>query len=436
MTGKSQRDCRAAAATVLARVIDGGEALDTPLAEALAQVDARDQGLLRQLCYGSLRHYHRLDGIISGFLDKPLKRRDADIHALLLIGLHQLLDLRIPDHAAISSSVEACRKLGKPWATRLVNGVLRRCLRESGSLASGLSDNQRHSHPEWLLEELRQSWPQHWEQLVNANNQHPPMCLRCNDQRGGRDGYLARLERAGIEAEPCTLVPTGIRLAQAADVTALPGFADGDVSVQDEAAQLAAFLLDARPGERILDACAAPGGKACHILEAEPALEELVAMDSDAGRLARVEDNLARLHLPAALVCGDASAPPAELESASFDRILVDAPCSGSGVIRRHPDIKLLRRRDDIASLAEQQLRILGGLWPLLKPGGRLLYVTCSVLPAENAELVARFLQVHDDAGSLAIDADWGVPSGAGRQLLSSAGGCDGLYYALLEKHA
>ncbi len=436
MPARGQQDCRAAAATALARVIAGGEALDTPLAEALAEVDTRDQGLLQQLCYGCLRHYHRLDGIISGFLDKPLKRRDTDIHALLLIGLHQLLDLRIPDHAAISSSVEACRRLGKPWATRLVNGVLRRCLRESASLESGLSDSQRHSHPVWLLEELQKSWPQHWQQLVTANNQHPPMCLRCNSQRTGREAYLARLRETDIEAEPCALAATGIRLAQAADVTTLPGFTDGDVSIQDEAAQLAAMLLDAQPGERILDACAAPGGKACHVIESQPALAELVAMDSDTARLARVEDNLARLQLPAALVCGDAGAPPAELEDASFDRILVDAPCSGSGVIRRHPDIKLLRRREDIAGLAKQQLRILGGLWPLLKPGGRLLYVTCSVLPAENADLVAHFLDTQLDASSLPIDADWGVASGVGRQLLSSADGCDGLYYALLEKQA
>ncbi len=433
---KGLSDCRAAAATVLARVIDGGEALDAPLAAALAEVPARDQALLRQLCFGSLRQYHRLDGIASSCLDKPLKRRDTDVRALLLIGLHQLLDLRIPDHAAISTCVDACRALGKPWATRLVNGVLRRCLRESDRLQAGLSDSQRASHPDWLLTELKRCWPHHWQALVAANNGHPPMCLRSNRRRVSREDYLLRLQAAGLEAEACELADTGIRLAKATDVSALPGFAEGEVSVQDEAAQLAAVLLDAQPGERVLDACSAPGGKACHVLERQPELGELVAMDSDAGRLARVEENLERLQLSAAILCGDAGEPPGELAAESFDRILVDAPCSGSGVIRRHPDIKLLRRREDIAGLVQQQLRILDGLWPLLKPGGRLLYVTCSVLPAENAEVVARFLDRHDDAGSQPLEVSWGVVSGAGRQLLSAAGGSDGLFYAQLEKCA
>ncbi len=431
---KRKPDTRAAAAGVLARVIDAGESLDAPLTEALGQVEARDQGLLQQLCYGTLRHYHRLDGIIAGFLDKPLKRRDTDVHALLLIGLHQLLDLRIPDHAALSTCVEACRSLGKPWATRLVNGVLRRCLRERESLESGLSEAQRYSHPEWLLQALQQSWPQHWQQLVAANNEHPPLCLRVNSRHGERADYLQRLQDAGIEASACELPATGVRLARPFDVSALPGFEDGDVSVQDEAAQLAAGLLNAQPGERVLDACAAPGGKACHVLEAQPALAELVAMDSDPARLARVEDNLARLQLAAALISGDAAAPPPELEADSFDRILVDAPCSGSGVIRRHPDIKLLRRAEDIPALAAQQARILGGLWPLLKPGGSLLYVTCSVLPAENAEVVAHFIDRHSDVAVVDLGNTWGEPAGVGRQLLSQADSWDGLFYALLEK--
>lgn len=436
MSRARNKDCRAAAATTLARVIEGGEALDGPLASALELVDPRDQGLLQQLCYGCLRHYHQLDGILARFLDKPLKRKDTDIQSLLLIGLHQLLHLRIPDHAAISTCVEACRSLKKPWATRLVNGVLRRCLRESDSLMQGLSDSQQLSHPEWLLSQLREAWPQHWQQLVDANNQHPPMCLRSNRQRTTRDEYLAQLQTVGIEAEACALSNAGIRLAQALDVATLPGFSEGVVSVQDEAAQLSAALLDAQPGERILDACAAPGGKACHILESQPALEELVAMDSEPTRLARVEDNLARLELSAAVVCGDASSPPPELEAASFDRILVDAPCSGSGIIRRHPDIKLLRRPEDIPGLADQQLRILTGLWPLLKPGGKLLYVTCSVLPAENAEVVQRFLEQQDDAASVSLDVDWGEAAGQGRQLLSTPDSWDGLFYALLERTA
>ena len=429
-----KQDCRASAASTLARVIDQGQALDLPLAQALSEISPRDRSLLRQLCYGTLRQYHRLDGILRQLLDRPLKRRDADIRSLLLIGLHQLLDLRTPDHAAISATVDAARTLGKPWATGLVNGVLRRCLRQREALEQALEEHEKLSHPAWLLETLRGAWPNHWQDIVSANNQNPPMCLRVNRRQTTRDAYRESLSAAGIDSLPCALGKDGLRLAHAVDVSELPGFADGLVSVQDEAAQLAAALLSPAPGERILDACAAPGGKACHLLELQPELAELVAMDFDAGRLARVEENLDRLGLQATVLEGDAGNPPPQLAAGSFDCILVDAPCSGSGVIRRHPDIKVLRRASDIPGFVEQQLRILHGLWPLLRPGGRLLYVTCSVLPAENADCVARFLAANADAQAADLHVDWGLDAGPGRQLLSRSDGHDGLYFASLTR--
>lgn len=431
-----KRDCRAAAAGTLVQVIERGQSLDGPLAQGLARVAPQDHSLMRQLCYGTLRQYHRLDGILRQLLERPLKRRDGDIRALLLVGLHQLLDLRTPDHAAISATVEAARALGKPWATRLVNGVLRRCLREREALEQALAEHEKLAHPAWLLDSLRTAWPQHWQELVAANNHNPPMCLRVNRRRTTRDAYRDTLSAAGIEALPCPLGADGLRLGRAVDVAELPGFAEGLVSVQDEAAQLAAVLLSPAPGERLLDACAAPGGKACHLLELQPELAELVAMDNDTGRLARVRENLDRLGLQATVLQGDAGNPPPELGPGSFDGILADAPCSGTGVIRRHPDIKVLRRASDIPAFTEQQLGILRGLWPLLRPGGRLLYVTCSVLPAENADCIARFLEETADARLVGPDADWGLDAGPGRQLLSRSDGPDGLYFAVMTRRS
>ena len=303
-------DCRAAAARVLAAVLNQGTSLNEPLALELGRVAPRDRALLQQLCYGSLRSFHRLDAVLEQTLQKPLKKKDADIRALLVIGLYQLMEMRTPDHAAISTAVEACRALDKPWATGLVNGVLRRCSRESAALLAGLDPAQSLSHPEWLLRELQSAWPDHWQQLVAANNSHPPMCLRVNRRRTSRDEYLEELSAAGIEAASCTHSGDGIRLSSPRDVTELPGFDGGLVSVQDEAAQLAAILLAPMPGDRVLDACAAPGGKTCHLLELQAQLTEVVAMDSDPDRLLRVADNLERLELSAQLLEGDAREPP------------------------------------------------------------------------------------------------------------------------------
>jgi 16S rRNA (cytosine967-C5)-methyltransferase len=426
-------DCRAAAATVLDQVIRSGTALDEPLANGLESIKPRDHALFQQLCYGTLRHYYRLSGILEQALARPIKARDGDIRALLLLGLHQLYDLRIPDHAAIATTVDASRALGKPWASGLVNAVLRRCSRERDQLESRLSRGALLDHPDWLINALQQAWPSHWQGIISAGNEHPPMFLRVNQRRTGRDAYLATLTDAGIAAQALEGTESGILLTTPRKVEEIPGFAEGLASVQDKAAQHAAPLLRLAEGQRVLDACGAPGGKTCHILELCPDID-LVSLDVDPLRLERVSENLSRLGLSATLCADDARSPDGELAARRFDRILVDAPCSGTGVIRRHPDIKLLRREDDIRRFGELQQQILAGLWPLLRPGGELLYVTCSVLPAENSELVERFLKHTPDAEPLPLETSWGLAAGTGRQILPEVGGPDGLFFARLRK--
>ncbi len=434
-------DCRAAAARVLSAVCSDGQSLGRALARNEREVLPRDRPLLRELCYGTLRQHPRLDALIKPLLQKPFKPKDDDLRQLLLVGAYQLLHSRIPDHAALAATVEATRTLGKGWATGLVNGVLRNLQRRHDQLAEKLPPAARDAHPDWLWQQLRQAWPQQADAIIAAGNDYPPMCLRVNTSRlrvnkekSSRDDYLTALGNAGIAASPCELAADGLRLAQPVDVDQLPGFDDGHVSVQDEAAQLAARLLDPQPGERILDACAAPGGKTGHLLELQPQLAELIALDSDAERLERVADNLRRLQLDAQLLLGDAGTPDDWYDGRPFDRILLDAPCSGTGVIRRHPDIKVLRSAADIDALAKLQGELLRALWPLLKPGGTLLYVTCSILPTENRDVASAFLAETTDAKEQQIDAEWGISQTVGRQLLPAPGGCDGFYYARIRK--
>ena len=423
---------RAVAAQTLARVL-GGSTLNACLPAALDKVSARDRGLLQQLCYGCLRLYPRLQAQLTPLLDKPLRDKDRDIQALLLLGLYQLEAMRIPDHAAVAATVGATRVLRKDWARGLCNAVLRRYQREAETLAGSLPAAAAAAHPPWLYDAIHREWPAQAEAIIHANNAPPPMTLRVNRQRLSRDDYREALRAAGLVATAGQLSADALTLAQPVDVAELPGFHAGQVSVQDEAAQLAAQLLPLAPGDRVLDACAAPGGKACHLLEHHPQLA-LTAMDVDPERLGRVRENLSRLGLQAELVTGDAAQPPAVLRLGQFQGILADVPCSATGVIRRHPDIKLLRRPADLAAMARQQVEILEGLWPLLATGGHLLYVTCSILATENHEVVMRFLQGHEDARLLELPVHSGQTRPAGRQWLPAADGSDGLYYALLRK--
>lgn len=428
----SELDCRAAAAHILAAVV-AGETLDRVIARVEPSVRERDRALLRELCYGSLRWHVQLAALIKPLLQKPLKARDSDIEQLLVVGAYQLLHTRIPAHAAINSVVEASRHLQKNWAAGLINAVMRKIQRESEERLAQLAPSQRTAHPQWFWETIRKAWPHSAEPIFAANNAHPPMCLRVNSLRSGRDEYLQLLSAQGINASACEVSVSGLTLEQPCAVDALPGFNDGVVSVQDEAAQLAAFLLDVQSNQRVLDACCAPGGKTAHILETQPSAQ-MWALDVSSERLQRVTANLARLNLSAKIIAGDALTPTLWWDGVAFDRILLDAPCSGTGVIRRHPDIKLLRTPTDIDQFAAVQTQLLETLWPLLAPRGYLLYATCSVMPKENTEVVEQFCATHAEAEHITIEAEWGVAQPAGRQLLPAVNGSDGFYYALLRK--
>lgn len=429
---------RALAAQTLTPVIANGQSLSTLFEPALEKCDDRDRGLMQQLCYGTLRNYHQLLCITDALLDKPLRKKDTDVLCLLLLGLYQIVHLRTPDHAAISETVSACRTLKKPWASKLVNGVLRRFLRERTSLEQTLGDNPqyRFSHPLWFIKAVSTAWPENYPSLLAANNTQPPVCLRVNAQQVSRTDYLQLLTQENTAAQAIATVPYGIRLETPTDIRQLPGFAEGYFSVQDEAAQLCAGLLDLQPGQRVLDACSAPGGKACQILEHPAVIEQLFCVEQDGARMQRIVENLRRLQLTsrATLVKSDATQIAQWWDGKPFDRILLDAPCSATGVIRRHPDIKLLRRPDDIDKLAAIQCQLLAALWQTLAPGGLLLYATCSVLPQENEHIVQRFVKQQTDAIHLSIKADWGLERAYGRQLLPQLNGHDGFYYARIVK--
>lgn len=427
---------RLAAARALTAVLSGKASLGSSLPPQLDKVEHHDRALAQDLAFGAARWQPRLQLLAEKLLEKPFKAADKDMEALLLIGLYQLLHSRIPEHAAIGETVGCAGALKKPWAKGLLNAVLRRAQREHEAIFAELDrDPVLHTaHPRWLQKQLKAFWPEHWQAICAANNAHPPLILRVNRRHGSRDEYLAELRSAGFEAVPCTYSRDGVRLLQPCDVTTLPGFREGRVSVQDEAAQLAADLLELAPDQRVLDACAAPGGKTCHLLEVEPALSEVVAVDLEAKRLARVRENLDRLRLDATLIAADGRDTAAWWDGQPFQRILLDAPCSATGVIRRHPDIKLTRQPEDIPALAQLQGELLDALWPTLAPGGILLYATCSVLPTENSETIAAFLARTPDAQEVAIAGEFGLQPAHGRQLLPQLDGHDGFYYAKLLK--
>ncbi|MCE0966794.1 16S rRNA (cytosine(967)-C(5))-methyltransferase RsmB [Pseudomonas sp. NMI4491_12] len=429
---------RLAAARALAAVLSGKASLNSSLPAQLDKVDERDRGLTQDLAFGTARWQPRLDLLAAQLLQKPFKAADADVQALLLVGLYQLFYTRIPAHAAIGETVGCADKLKKPWAKGLLNAVLRRAQREGEELLAGMERDPvvRTAHPRWLQKALKAFWPEQWEAICAANNAHPPMILRVNRRHHSRDAYLALLADAGIGASACQYSRDGIVLAEACDVRGLPGFAEGWVSVQDEAAQLSADLLELAPGQRVLDACCAPGGKTCHLLEAEAGLAQMVAIDLEAKRLTRVRENLDRLQLDAELIACDARDTASWWDGKPFQRILLDAPCSATGVIRRHPDIKLTRQADDIPALATLQGELLDALWPTLEVGGMLLYATCSSLPTENTDVIGAFLARTPGARELDLATEAGLRQPHGRQLLAQEGGHDGFYYAKLIKIA
>ena len=414
--------------------------LDAALADQLPRLtEVRDRGLAQRLAYTSIRWLGATEFFTQKLLKKPLKSKDRDIHLLIQLGLVQLWREEIPAHAAVHETAAVARGLGKPWAVSLINGVLRNFQRQRAELESALEDSPaRWSAPAWLRKRLAQDWPQHWQAIITANTQQAPMWLRVNLNKHSRDDYLKLLDKHDMPATAGSWSNAAICLDKACPVEQLPEFNQGAVSVQDAAAQLAAEILNPQPGDRVLDACAAPGSKTCHMLEFESEISELIALDNNPGRLRRLTENLQRLELKCKLVSGDAGDSSAWFDGQLFDRILLDAPCSSLGVIRRHPDIQWRRQPEDINTVTAIQRRLLEHCWTLLKPGGHLLYASCSILPIENQNLIKGWLSTVSDATPIPIDTNWGLVAGYGRQLLpgQSDGGddSDGFFYCLLEK--
>ncbi len=407
----------------------GGRNLNQALAATLQaeqSLTPQQRAAIQDLSYGTLRFLGKLVRVLQLLLHKPL--RDPQLRCLLLVSLYQLQYGRAGSHAVVDHAVRASRRLS-PAASGLANAVLRNFLRQREALLAeaAQTDEGRYSYPQWWIDALKEQYGGEAEAILLAGNQHPPMTLRVNRRRIRAEDYLALLAEADIQA---TLIgQQAILLARPQPVDRLPGFSDGLVSVQDAGAQYAAPLLDVHDGMRVLDACAAPGGKSAHLLELADV--ELVAVDQDEARLARVRENLQRLQLRAHVLCGDAAKPERWWDGRPFERILADVPCSASGVVRRHPDIKWLRRAQDISGFAEQQAQILGALWQLLARDGKLLYATCSVFARENQQVVDEFKLQHRDAKQLPL----AVPDGQTGQLIPD-NQHDGFYYALLHKQA
>lgn len=430
----AKNDTRALAAQALADVVAGKSLRAAFAAISVGLGDARDRALLSSLAHYGARWWLRFDAALDAMLERPLRERDADIRALLVLGLVQLEIMGLSDYAAVAATVEATRALRKPAFAGLVNAVLRRWLREREARRATLdADAVTHTaHRRWLIEKLKSDWPEQAASILAANNAPAPLWLRINRRRIARADFAAQLAAEGVVCRVSDDACDALILDASRDVTALPGYAQGHFSVQDGAAQQAAVLLDLRTGQRVLDACAAPGGKSAHILECADV--ELTALDSDARRLPRLRENLARLGLTADVRAGDAADPAGWGGGKPFDRILLDAPCSATGIIRRQPDVKLHRRAEDIPALAATQARLLDALWPMLADGGRLVYATCSVLADENARQIQAFLARHGDARSIAPPLPW-HKAGTGRQNLPGESGMDGFFYAIVEKH-
>ncbi|AEG32279.1 16S rRNA (cytosine(967)-C(5))-methyltransferase RsmB [Thiomicrospira cyclica] len=423
----------------LLQVTQHGKSLSQVMPEILPQIaDRRDRAFCQNLVFGCLRWHGRLTAIRECLLDKPMRAKDEDVNSLILLALYQILYLDTPSHAAVAETLKVAQKLKKPWAKGLLNGLLRRFIREQTEVLAKLTNTPaiEQAHPQWLVDQLAAAYPDEYLAVLAANNSNPLITLRVNPTQCPINDFIDQLGKAEILATTHPASPDGLVLQQPTDITTLPGYGEGWFSVQDIAAQQAAALLAPQPGERILDACAAPGGKTTHLLEYANNKLDLLALDKDPDRLRRVAENLARLQLKANLKAADAANLETWWDGKLFDRILLDAPCSATGIIRRHPDIKLHRRPEDIAALQPIQAGLLHQLWSTLKPGGHLLYATCSVLPQENSEQISAFLAAHPDAQLVPITPPMALTSATqvGWQILPGQAGMDGFYYALLAK--
>jgi 16S rRNA (cytosine967-C5)-methyltransferase len=422
---------RVIAARVVDAVLHHGRSLKAELAQALpALADPRDRALVEAMCFAVLREPTRFEAALSAWMPKPLPRRDNELKALLYVGLAQLDPLALPAHAALAATVDAARSMKRNHQAGLVNALLRRAQRE------GIPPADIRAHwPRWLRERIAADWPQDEDAVFQASAAEPPMWLRVNRRVVSPGAYREQLAQAGLHAQPDEAAPEALRLDTPVAVATLPGFDDGVVSIQDASAQLVADALAPAHGARVLDACVAPGGKAAHLLERDASLQ-LTAVDIDPQRLQRVRGNLQRLGLQdvARLVAADAADTAAWWDGEPFDAVLLDAPCSATGIVRRQPDVLLHRRASDLDALAATQARLLDALWTTVAPGGVLLYATCSILKAENEAQVDAFLARTADAQAEPLDERYGRVAGAGRQRLPGERGYDGFYYARLRK--
>ncbi|MEM9101304.1 MAG: 16S rRNA (cytosine(967)-C(5))-methyltransferase RsmB [Pseudomonadota bacterium] len=423
---------RRLAAQIITSVAKEGRSLNELLNQEFPKLSAKDIAFLKQLCFGVIRYYDSLNAIYQQWVNKSLKAKDSDVKNLLLVGIYQLLYLRTPEHAAINSTVNAATALKKPWAKGFINGTLRNVLRQL-SEAQALAHSQSN-HPTWLQNLLQKQYPETFTQIFEQNNRPAPMAIRVNTRKITPSEYGDLLRAENIDFRMAEVGQSGIILEHPIDVTHLPGFRDGLCSVQDVSAQQCAELLDLSPGLRVLDACAAPGGKTGHIAELCDNNVSLVALEKDAKRIGKIDDNLSRLNLQAQVICDDATQTQSWWNGQTFDRILLDVPCSATGVIRRHPDIKLLRKAEDIAQLVEQQKAILSRCWPMLEPGGLLLYSTCSLLQQENQQQIAEFLSCHTDAESQILHIGEHQGDKFGLSIQPGTHDMDGFFYALLKK--
>ncbi len=431
---------RAKAARIINQIVNKKRSAYSVIPQIISNVQKpADRSLIKEISFGVIRWHYFLNTIAEQLLFTPLKPKHQDITQLLIVGLYQLIYMRVPEYAAVSETVAGAKALRKPWATGLINKTLRTFIAKKEEYIDKARQSEvgRFSHPQWLIDLVREKWPERWEEILVINNTHPPMCLRINPLQTTRDDYLTLLSKHEISAFPAEYADYGIQLEKPRPVNLLPFYMKGIASVQGISGQLVYPLLDLAPGQRILDACAAPGGKTCNILERQPDLDRVIAIDIDAERLGTIKESVERLKIPhqtLQLILSDATHTKEWWDGTLFDRILLDAPCSGTGVIRRHPDIKILRRPEDIDKQRQLQLLLLKSLWPLLAPGGRLVYTTCSILPQENNELVAEFKKSQPDVQTEAVPIEYGIECDVGRQVLPETNGIDGFYYAILNK--
>ncbi len=429
-------NARLLAIRVITPLLNNSGSLKYSLQKQLADCPENQRPFLQELCYGSMRFYPKLIGIVNSLIKKPIRTKDTDIKAILLIGIYQLYKMNTAEHAIISETVDICKLVNKQWAVAFVNAALRNFQRNKDSIISSLDSDLsfKYNHPAWFVHKLKSNWPDDWQQILAANDQHPPLTLRLNCNKVSRETYIDQLETIGVIATKTEYSEYGITLDKPLDVKTLPGFEEGQVSVQDEAAQLAAILISPEPGDNILDACSAPGGKLLHLLElADTETTKIQGIELEERRAARIIENFTRLKINCELHIADATTSD-WWDKKKFNKILLDAPCSATGVIRRNPDIKLLRQAEDIHKVAKLQKQILENMWSMLEENGILVYATCSIFPQENEKIIAAFIKNNTDAKELSINAHWGNKRPYGRQLFPRDKGHDGFYYAVITK--